>query len=297
MYRKINMKSIDNDIPKSRKPKRWIKKLVLFFLLLSAVFFGLVTYVDNQLESRFVNYTGYNSCQKIWSTRGLVPEGRLQAFHGNSIETIQNAFLAGAEGTEVDLFFDVKLSKYIISHDRPYNLKGGKLLTLKDLISSFDKKNHFWLDLKKMSHLSKSEIKIAVLRLSEITDEYKMKQNIYVEGEDPVNLGYFRDAGFYTIFDTQPLPEKYWTTYFVVNIYKLAYYFNEFTVMGIKSGDSELPIYGDRSRELLKYVPTFVYHVPDDNKILAELIQSNSVKVIIMQDHSINKFKLSNCKK
>jgi len=278
--------------------RRYLKKTLTFFLGLivvaTIVFLGILFYVDLKLAEN-PRKSGYDSCFKVWATRGLVAKGNILPKSGNSIETIQRAFDSGARGTEVDLFYDPALKRYIISHDRPYNLKNGRLLTLEELLSATGDDHYFWLDLKKLGRLSKSEMKDAVSRLNDITGNTNIKSKLYIEGEDPINLGYFRDSGFKTIFDIRPLPENYRTNYFVVNLYKMFYYFNNFTVMAMKYGEIETPIFGVETQELLKHVPLFIYHVPDDKELIQDLSNLEQVNVIIEQDHSINRYQLTNC--
>ena len=146
----------------------------------------------------------YNNCHKIWATRGLVTEGDLSlTSSGNSIKTIKLAFQEGAKGSEVDVFFDNSLEQYIVSHNYPYQSINGKVLSLEELFNAIGSEFYIWLDLKKLGRLSSQQMVVAVNRLKMITTTAGNKDKIYIEGEDPVNLGYFRDADFKTIFDTQ----------------------------------------------------------------------------------------------
>ena len=38
-----------------------------------------------------------------------------------------------AKGVEIDMFYDSELNNYVVSHDYPYNLKNGSVLTLFEL--------------------------------------------------------------------------------------------------------------------------------------------------------------------
>jgi len=279
--------------------KRFRARKTVYFLMVSlfvliVVFVLLVNYVDSKLANKTLNID-FDPCQKIWATRGLVANGLETPKYGNSVATVNAAFDAGAKGTEVDLFFDPSLNRYVISHDRPYNLKEGKLLTLEELLRRVDAKHFFWLDLKKMSRLNNAELSQAVSRLNEVTQFNQVKSRLFIEGEDPINLAFFKDAGFNTIFDTQPLPEKYLTSYFVVNIYKIVFYFNGFTVMAMKAGESGSPIFGEKVSKLTKNVPMFIYHTPDNQKLLESLLTKPQVQSIILRDHSLNKYTMNGC--
>ena len=265
------------------------------YLIFALIYFSLVKYVDDQLKNR--NAPGlYNDCHKVWATRGLVSEGDLSlTSSGNSIKTIRLAFQEGAKGSEVDIFYDVTLEQYIVSHNYPYQSLKGELLTLETLFNNIGHEYYIWLDLKKLGRLTKPEVKLAVERLRVITKQAKLQHKVYIEGEDPVNLSFYRDAGFKTIFDTQPLTEDYWVSTFVINIYKIAYYFYDFTVMGLNSGAMDNPIYGKEAEQQLKSIPLFIYHVPDDEEHIQRLANISNIKVILDTDHSANRFYIKGC--
>ncbi len=258
----------------------------------------LLALVDRQLAQR--TYAGvYKSCFKVWATRGLVVGRRPDdSTAGNSIASVGRAFAAGAEGIEVDVYFDVELGKFVVSHDRPYNRQDdGTLLYLQQLLQATGEGRYFWLDLKKLGKLTREQADQAAARLAAIAGQDGLLSRIYVEGEDPINLSAFRRAGIRTIFDTQPLPEKYPFTRFVLSVYRLAYYFGDFTVMAMNAGDADAPIYGRVARHALRHVPVFIYHVPDQPESLDPLLGNDNVRVIILRDHSTNKYSLNACGK
>ncbi len=278
------------------KSPKWLKIIFIIYVLLMIVYYSTRAYVDYQLAHKEQGNL-YQDCYKIWATRGLVIEGDLSlTSSGNSIKTVKLAFDAGAKGTEIDVFYDVKMDRFILSHNFPYRLKEGKLLTLKELIDAIGNDYYLWLDLKKLGRLSKPESVAAADRLALITQGQSIKHKIYIEGEDPINLASFRDAGFHTIFDTQPLKGSYWLSDFVISLYKMIYYFNDFSVMAMNSGSLEDPIFNSEAEELLLKVPLFLYHVPDDEKLLNHLAALSNVRVILNTDHSVNRFYINHCK-
>ncbi len=278
--------------------KSIIKKILIsfsiFVLLCIVVFWSLVFYVDDQLALR-QTHISFQDCHKIWTTRGLVKNGSLVPKEGNSIETIAAAFEAGAKGVEVDLYFDSTYGKFIISHDVPYNLKNGQLLTLEELFQAVGNGHFFWLDYKNLRKLNEVETQSAIARLDKITSALGIKDNIYIEGEDPFNLMRYREAGFNTIYDTRPLPENYGTVGFVINVYKMAYYFGNFTVMALETGTIESPIYGEQTSNLLSNVPLFLYHTPSEVEYLQGLVNQQQVKVIIVKDQRADRFGINSC--
>jgi len=282
--------------------KPWSYRSLVPILMLSATSIAMasyaiaVVYVDHKLETR--SFEGVvDDCHKVWAARGLVLEGPDITADGtqNSIGSIQLAFDEGARGTEVDVFFDTEMGHFIVSHDRPYNLKNGELLTLEALLEATGDRGYFWLDFKKLRLLDDAGLAAALAELEALTAENGLKQRFYVEGEDPFNLSVFRDAGFNTIMDTHPLADASFVTPGLINLYKLLFYFGDFTVMGMNYGEVGDPIYGRRTRASLGRVPVFIYHVADDAQVLDELSHMGAVRVILVQNQSLNRYDLSGC--
>lgn len=277
------------------------KRVVLIFtLLLLAVFLtyiAVLTYVDNRLSQRDKSHL-LQQCFKVWSTRGLVADSTNRLNDANSIEAVSAALKAGAKGVEVDVFFDVELDRFIVSHDKPYNLKNGQLLTLSKLFLAIELPSYYWLDFKKLTRLNESEVKQAVNRLKLISKETVPFSQIYIESEHPLKLPPFQNEGFRTILDTQPLPESYYGTRFIHNLYKIVYYFGDFSVMGLGYGEISDPEYNQISEEVLKNVPLFIYHVPNEEALIQRLSNQRHVRVVLNENETVNMFglKQKNCK-
>jgi len=264
-----------------------LKTLLTLVVLLTIAFFAVGAYVDRQLEKRDFG-DAYQDCHKIWTARGLYGDGVPQ----NSIQSIAAAFEAGARGVEVDIRYDKKLGDYIVSHDYPYNLKQGKLLTLKQLFDELGPRypgRYYWLDFKRIRYLGEHRAE-AVRRLGEISGDNGVRDFIYVEGEAPQALAPFRDAGFHSIFDTHPAPERMgFLSAFMIGFYKMVYYFGDFTVMGMEYGSLEDPVYGPTTRERLGRLPVFLYHVPVDAALIDELLPLPAVRAMIVgNNQSVN---------
>jgi len=254
---------------------------------------AVIAWVDHQLARR--TYAGvYDSPYKVWSNRGLVLETNeiLRDGKHNSIESVSLAFDRGAKGVEVDVFYDSELAMFISSHDRPYHLQNGKLLSLRELLAAVGQRGEFWLDWKKLGHLDAAEIEAARAELEELTAPGGLKERFYIEGEDPLNLGFFRRAGFKTIFDTRPQLDSSFVTTLLVDLYKAVYYFGGHTVLGMNTGTADAPVYGPETRRLLRNVPLFLYHAPDDAAFLGELLANPDVRVILVQNHSLVRYGL-----
>lgn len=255
-----------------------------------------LVYVDAQLERR--SYAGiYNDCHKVWGARGLVPEGPNITRNGtqNSIESISLSLARGARGNEVDVHFDLDRGEFIVSHDFPYNFKNGALLTLEALFETTGENGYTWLDFKKLRHLDQRQLAQSVAELQRISAKGDLKNRIYVEGEAPLSLAAYRDAGFHTIFDTHPVADANFLSSMTIGVYKLIYYFGDFSVMAMNYGEVDNPIYGKNTRLLLGDIPVFVYHVADDSAVLGDLVATPAVKVILVQNHSLDRYGLNAC--
>jgi glycerophosphoryl diester phosphodiesterase len=284
----------------ARKAPKRSRPLAVFLLsslsLALVSYVGAVAYVDHQLARR--DYPGvFDDCHKVWGARGLVLAEPQIVRHGmqNTIESVTLAFDEGATGCEVDVFFDGELGHFIVSHDRPYHLKNGQLLFLEELLAAVGQRGYIWLDFKKLRKLDETELAAAVAELLDLTRRHGDPQRMYVEGEDPLNLSAFRDAGFPTILDTHPLTDAHFLTPALINLYKLLYYFGDFTVMAMNYGKLEDPIYGERTRDRLGRLPRFIYHVEDDQAVLASLAMDAAVRVILVNDQSLNRYGLNGC--
>ena len=254
----------------------------------------MVFYVDMQLAKKDFS-DSYNGCHKVWTARGLYGNGIDQ----NSIESIGAAFDIGAEGVEVDVRYDKKMQDFIVSHDYPYNKKNGKILKLSELFDALGDNHYFWLDYKKLRHLNEEQTQQAIQRLFEISKKNNLKDRIYIENEAPVNLLKYRKAGLHTIFDTSPVPESMsFVSALMVNLYKMFFYFGDHSVMAMNYGELDDPIYGEHTRERLKNVPVFLYHLPVDEALVDELMALKNVRAFIVgNNQSINFHNKNSCDK
>ncbi len=274
---------------------KYFKALGYLTLLLAGLtivaYFSVTGYVNYQLEHRGKNHA-YDLCQKTWSARGLYDSWAAQ----NSIESVRRALSAGAGGVEIDLRYDIDLKKFIISHDYPYNLKNGQLLSLKELFDAVGERGYYWLDYKNLRRLTPAQTDAAIARLKAISSYGDLRQRIYIEGADPISLPLYRQAGFNTIYDIHPPKDSLPITRFVMNIYKAAFYFGGHTVMAMAHGSVDAPIYGADTQASLGHIPTFLYHVPDDSALLKRLAANESVRVMLVgRDRSIDRFNGGRC--
>ena len=85
----------------------------------------------------------------------------------------------------------------------------------------------------------------------------------------------------------------------LVNLYKIAYYFSDITVVASRAThrvNPENPKYTTLIQEQFSNIPIFLFHTPDDPKYLQELMDDPLVRVILVgAGQSIDRFDISNC--
>jgi len=279
------------------------KKIALLVILSLAVLYNLtLLYIDANIKNRVEKHV-YENCNKIWSARGFYNSREEQ----NTITSMKRAFELGAIGAEVDLYYDVKMDKFIISHDKPkkgidgnlvYTKKGGELLTLEKFLKVLSKDHYFWLDYKNLDRLSVDETSKAIQRLLKITNFDNIRERLYIEGSNPLLVSMYTDAGFRTILGIHPLPGSNPLSSIVINGYKIAYFFKNITALAMPYGKKvDDPIYDATAQENLKDVPVFIFHTPDDETTIRSLMAKKDVRVVLVgKDLSINRYAIDACK-
>lgn len=275
-------------------------RLPLALLSMAVVLMSAYWLAVAQLNQNLATRTypaAYADCYKVWATRGLVLNRPVDDSNaGNSVAAVSRAFAAGARGVEIDIYFDTKLQRYVVSHNRPYKLHDGQLLFLDQLWREVGGTPYYWLDFKKLRHLSDADAAAAVEKLQAVSTANGIpKERIYVEGAAPFQLGLFRDAGFNTIFDIQPLEDNSMMTPLIVNLYKAIFYYGNYSVMALDYETDDGVVYGPRTQKLLGNIPMFVYHIPDDVELLRELAALPQIRVLMDSDHNANHYRLTTC--
>ena len=275
--------------------KRILKKATKWGLLgclaFTLVFMGFSMYANRKLATRDFS-TAYRDCHKIWSARGLYGGEIAQ----NTIESIGAAFDQGARGVEVDVFYDTALKDYVVSHDFPYNSKHGRLLRLGEVFQVLGEGHYFWLDFKNLRDLNRPQVSEAVAHLTLISGT--VKPRVYVEGSNPTNLSRFKKGGFNTIFDTQPEPARSILAGPMIRAYKIAFYFGGYTVMAMKYGSPGNPVYSPKTRRRLGDIPVFIYHLPTEPGLVAEMLNDDGVRAFLVgRDQSVDFFDQDACMK
>ena len=243
----------------------------------------------------------YNNCKKVWCSRGIYKSWSEQ----NSLVAFQRAFNAGHIGIEVDFYYDVKMNRFIISHNRPqkdkdgnfiYTLKDGKLFTLEELFKATAKGHYYWLDYKNLDRLSDEDAQKAIKRLDVITKIENVKQRVYLEGSTPWHIDDYTDAGYKTLFAFQPLPKSSIIASLSSNIYKIGYYFYNITAIAMPYGKLGDAKYNEITQKNLKGIPVFLFHIPNNDALLHRLVQKKDVRVLLVgRDKSVSRPEITSC--
>lgn len=277
-------------------------RILFIFLILIVVFVitfeVLLTIANNNIEKKDFSSI-YNNPYKVWSSRGFYESHDEQ----NSIKSIKKAFELGAKGVEIDFYYDVKMDKFIVSHSKPkkrddgtleYTLKHGKLLTLEDVFKAVGKDKYFWLDYKNLDRISTEQTKKAIKRLQSISSMNNIKNRLYIEGSDPFMVSLYTDAGFYTILGIHPLRSSNFFSKVVLNGYKIGYGLFNISAIAMPSGKKDELIYTDKTKKILKNIPIFLFHIPNDDKLLSKLVNDPSIRVMLVgRDKNINRYDLT----
>lgn len=253
------------------------KRLIISFILMPLVFILLSKELVDYL---FINKTSssvffYNQSEKVWGHRGYFKNQE-----ENSINAFREAFNMGAKGTELDIYFDIELKDFVVSHDFPYNTKGAQLLMLADVFKAFDKDKYFWLDFKNLESMSEKEVQNSIVKMTALSNKYVLKK-IIIESKNINNLNFYSKAGFNT---------SYWIT-FNENVGRLMYWRQVYSIkakyiMGYFSAISmNHKNYTTKLKSSFLGLPVLLFTIndlPTVNKYLAD----DSVKVILSdEDH------------
>ncbi len=161
-----------------------------------------------------------NDNKKIWAHRGLSVR-----FPENSIQSINASFENNFGGAELDIRFDAKQNRFVVSHDFPYIKQNNKLLFLQDVLQSLKTKNYYlWFDLK---NLNESNVDSILNLLNIINKKFQIKNRIFIESDSAEELYTLKKAGFNTGLFLKPVRKTQFLSIIynnIVNIYHLCIY-------------------------------------------------------------------------
>lgn len=160
---------------------------VLLLLLASAA------YTYRLVRSRIqVPETNLTDTPQIWAHRGY-----LQGPGENTIKSFDLAFKAGAKGIELDTHFDLKLDRFVITHDKPYQKHNGRLLYLESVFETFGNAGYYWVDLK---NLSAETLEPVSHRMRILLETYQLEELVFIESWHGDQLSELSNRGFQTLY-------------------------------------------------------------------------------------------------
>ncbi|MDA9556147.1 hypothetical protein N9R79_01405 [Vibrio sp.] len=238
-------------------------------------------------------------CQKLWSPRGVYSTKEEQ----NSIESIRKAIELGAGGIEIDFYYEPVNDYFYLSHGEKTIEeldKMDKLVTLSQVVRLFPNAQ-FWFDYKNLGRLTDEETNKAIAYLAKLDQVSNIKNRVYIEASNPMILERYTQAGFYTLLAVDLLPEESLFSRVVAGFYKGVYFSFDVSAIAVRHGglDKKKQVrYGYDTANILYSIPTFVFHVPDEEPLLKELVKLEQVKALLNgRDFSSNRFYLNTCPK
>jgi glycerophosphoryl diester phosphodiesterase len=264
--------------------KKSIKIITTSFLVTACFLIVALAITDYQFRAISPDVI-YSGCFKVWAHRGFFRDG----LEENSIDSFKKAFDLGAVGTELDIFYDLDLDGYIVSHDYPYNLKNGRTLKLKDVLEKVGKRGYFWLDFKNLEVLSKKDAQKATLRMLDLLEKYNLTDKAIIESTNPINLSILSKSGLYTSYWVMPETTreenffKFWR-----DIYKMKFFFiyGNFSALSMNHYR-----FSENIERIFANIPVHLFTV-NDKKRVKELVRKKNVKVILTDE---KQFYLEKC--
>lgn len=250
--------------------------LVLFFSIVT--FASVMGFIDFKF-SRLKPKTMYSGCFKVWAHRGFFKENM-----ENSIEAFNKAFDLGAVGTELDIFYDLEIKDYVVSHDYPYHLQNGRILKLEEVFKSVGERGYFWLDFKNLNSLSSQNAKSALSKLLDLLEKHTLTKKVFVESTDPNNLSVFSKAGLHTSYWIAPIENRnFFSFWFNIYKYKLDCLYGNFSGLSMHFGNF-IGKYGKKVEKIFSPVPIYVFTINDKDQLM-EFIFKENVKIILSDEN------------
>ena len=243
---------------------------------------GIVNY---QFYNYSVTNPFYNGCYSVWAHSGY---HKVDPY--NSIENFSEAFDRGAKGVEIDIIFDNNLQDFIVSHDYPYSLVKGKLLTLENVFSAVGDRGYLWVDFKQLDTVS--DVDLVVDKMERLLKKFNLMDKVIIESRKGILLRKFSQKSIHT---------SYWIAFspngelFPFRFKLRIKDFLSRSLIGISnfSAISMSHKYYKSKKKIYSHLPIHLYTVNDKDE-LSKLIDDNAVKVIL-SDKSYYSFKNAAC--
>jgi len=241
--------------------RRSLRLISWIFFLFAIAVISIFMLADSQ------PYRAIFKPSQVWAHRGYT-ENHAQ----NSIPAFREAIRLGASGVEMDVYWDDSLHTFVISHDKPYRLPYGQILTLPMVMDSLPVQELFlWLDLK---NLNKENAAVIIDSLQSLLAKHGAQKQVFVESENGWQLRKLDKVGIRTLYWVQyarSFPKKY---------IKLTY-IKAMLLCSDFDGISTAYYLYDTSFQLnFSNYPIFVWYINDAEKI-RDLIYNQPVNVVL----------------
>jgi hypothetical protein len=214
----------------------------------------------------------FTECGEVWAHRGYVGGGLSE----NTIEAFRNAIDRGANGIELDVFYDGRTGEFIVSHDPPFPLQNVEYLKLTDVFSVFNSSTKYWIDFKNLESLSTKATQESLSLMHLNAKKYSVEDLIIIESLDAPRLAIASKLGLLTsywiTFNAEAGVFRYWYHIFRLKIMYLLGYFS------VVSMDEK--VMSDSLDEALMGVPILLFTI-NDLEVLHHYLDVNSVRVIL----------------
>ena len=260
--------------PSEYSDMKILLKTLIILALLSSGFYLFALLI--QLKFKQLDKTPfYCNNEKVWAHRGFCDSAK-----ENSITSFQQAFKLGAKGTELDVFFDVEMGEYIVSHDFPYQIQNDKTLRLEEVFQEFGKKKYYWLDFKNLTKLSRKELQLSLHSLLSLLNKYDLQEKCIVEAQHPGKLGKFSKAGIHTSYWIKLDETDSKLEYFIEESgYKYHILRHDFSAVSMRH-----KYYTPKVESTLTGIPVHLFTVNDKN-LLYKFCQKDDVRIILSDNN------------
>lgn len=247
------------------------KKIIYSTVILSIIlitFLGIIKYFTTySIDEHKLSNLNY----KVWSHAGNINGETIET---NSIKSFDIVSKMKVKGLELDVIYDEKIKKFIVSHDFPYKEFNGKILLLDSVFSKYKNTFTYWLDFKNLKDLNKKNTLESRLILDKIILEKTIKkENILVESTNINNLSHYTKTGYYTSWWVLPYKSKYRS---IIRDYKYKLYF----VLGKYSSLSMPYKYYSRVESSMNNIPINLWTINDET-FFKKAMRKKQVKIIL----------------
>jgi glycerophosphoryl diester phosphodiesterase len=256
------------------------KKLLYIFAAITTLVAILVISIDVYTTKLIPDHILSSMETKTWSHAGYTKDTN---FKKNTINAFDNAIVVNhVKGLELDVIYDIKMKKFVVSHDFPYQKHNGELLLLDSVLKKYKNTIKYWLDFKNLMVLNKKETTESCENLIHLLKNKSVKQNnILIESENRENLSHYTDNSFYKSLWIVPYKSRY-RSILRDYIYKFYYITGEFSSISMPYK------YYPRVESHLNNIPINLWTI-NDPEIFEMYLKNKKVKIILSDQNWFSK--------